>query len=226
MDEMSVHPYPNPNNPTDSPAVGYANPDFFGIPNLDRVKQALFDAFDGTGQPTTVDGLQFVIDELGWQTDTTSYAQYIHNENVAAVSEQTQTQYLEMVATKYFACDPTVATVNLFLLADESTRDGRDKNNVSVGGGWQSGLLTAGGAGVSSPKQAYAALAALFAAGRSACTGSQVNWTPTAGSARTDASNGKGKGKSKGKAGSSAANRPPLCKKGQHSTKKHPCRKK
>jgi hypothetical protein len=231
MDEMSVHPYPNPNSPTDAPDVGYANTDFFGIPNLDRVKQALYDAFNGTGQPTTVDGLQFVIDELGWQTDTTSYPQYIHNENVAAVSEQTQAQYLQTVVQKYFACDPTVATVNLFLLADESTRDGRDQNNSVAGGGWQSGLLTAGGAGVSSPKQAYSALAALFAAGRSACTGTQVKWTPAGSSGGTNVSTGNGKGKSKGKGGptgkgSSAAKRPPLCKNGQHSTKKHPCRKK
>jgi hypothetical protein len=231
MDEMSVHPYPNPNNPTDSPAVGYANTDFFGIPNLDRVKQALYDAFHGTGQPTTVDGLQFVIDELGWQTDTTTYSQYIHSENVAVVSEQTQTQYLQMVVQKYFACDPTVATVNLFLLADESTRDGRDNNNASVGGGWQSGLLTAGGAGVSAPKQAYSAVAPLFAAGRSACTGRQVNWTPAGGSGGDNGSTGKGKAKGKGNAGptvkgSSAAKKPPLCKPGQHSTKKHPCRKK
>jgi len=42
-----VHPYPNPNNPTDGPDVGYQNSDFFGIPNLDRVKQAVYDAFDG-----------------------------------------------------------------------------------------------------------------------------------------------------------------------------------
>src|SRR5919108_3801606 len=53
MDEMSVHPYPNPNSPTDSPDVGYANTDFYGIPNLDRVKQAVYDAFKGTPQPTT-----------------------------------------------------------------------------------------------------------------------------------------------------------------------------
>src|SRR5438270_419737 len=54
MDEMSVHPYPNPNSPADSPDVGYANEDFYGIPNLDRVKQAVYDAFKGTPQPTTV----------------------------------------------------------------------------------------------------------------------------------------------------------------------------
>jgi hypothetical protein len=223
MDEMSVHPYPNPNSPTDSPDIGYQNPDFFGIPNLDRVKQAIYDAFNGTGQPTTADGLQFVIDELGWQTDTSLYPQYIHDENVKTVSEATQAQYLQTVAEKYFACDPAVATVNLFLLVDESTRDGRDANGTSVGGGWQSGLLTAGGEGVSTPKAAYSALAADFAAGRGACQGSYVTWTPNAtgggssgGKSVLPKRTGKAKGKSK---------RPPLCKRGQHSTKKHPCRK-
>jgi hypothetical protein len=229
MDEMSVHPYPNPNSPTDSPDVGYANPSFFGVSNLDRVKQALYDAFNGTGQPTTVDGLQFVIDELGWQTDTTAYPQYIHNENVGVVSEQTQAQYLRMAAQKYFACDPSVAAVNLFLLEDESTRDGRDATGAVVGGGWQSGLLTAGGEGISTPKQAYSALAPLFAAGRSACTGPLVNWTP-AGKGRVGPTSKAGaKGKGKGAApftGLIVPAKPPLCSQGTHSTKQQPCRRK
>jgi hypothetical protein len=178
MDEMSVHPYPNPNNPTDSPDVGYPDPSNYGIPNLDRVKQAVYDAFNGTGQPTTLNGLMLVLDEVGWQTDTTSYPQYIHGENVKAVSEATQTQYLQTATEKYFACDPTIATVNWFLLVDESTRDGKDSSGATVGGGWQSGLLTAGGKGVSTPKQAYSALAADWAAGRGACRGKQIAWKP------------------------------------------------
>ena len=76
-----------------------------------------------------------------------------------------------MMATKYFACDPTVVGVQLFLLVDEKYRNGRDENGHDVGGGWQSGLLTAGGEGVSAPKRAYARSAPLFAAGRAACTG-------------------------------------------------------
>ena len=214
MDEMSVHPYPNPNSPTDSPDVGYSNPDFFGIPNLDRVKQAVWDSFKGTGQPTTVDGLQFVVDELGWQTDTTRYPQYIHQENVATISEAQQAQYLQTVAEKYYACDPTVATVNLFLLVDELTRDGRNAGGAYSGGGWQSGLLTTGGNGVSTPKTAYSALAPDFLAGRGACRGALLTWTP-----KPSGGNGTVGG------GSSPAKKPPLCKRGQHSTKKHPCRR-
>jgi hypothetical protein len=224
MDEMSVHPYPNPNSPTDSPDVGYANPDFFGIPNLDRVKQALWDSFKGTGQPTTADGLQFVVDELGWQTDTTAYPQYIHAENVKVVSEATQAQYLQTVAEKYYACDPSVATVNLFLLVDESTRDGRDASGTYVGGGWQSGLLTAGGQGVSTPKAAYAALAPDFAAGRGACHGPLVTWTPKGSNGGSSGGGGSLGGGVAPKTNHSKK-KLPLCKRGHHSTKKHPCRK-
>jgi hypothetical protein len=179
MDQLSVHPYPNPNSPTDSPDVGYAVTNNYGVSNLDRVKQAVYDAFNGTGQPTTVSGLTFRIDELGWQTDTTSYPQYYNQENVKVISEQRQADYLKTTAEKYFACDPTVTDVELFLLGDEPTRNGRSQDGSTVlGGGWQSGLLTAGGQGVAQPKPAYSQLAADFAAGRGACKGAQVVWTP------------------------------------------------
>ncbi len=192
MDQLSVHPYPNPNRPTDSPDVGYDATDRFGISNLDRVKQAVYDAFNGTGQPTTVSGaarvvagrqvfagpLTFRIDEIGWQTDTTGLPQYVNDENVKVVSEQTQADYIQKMAQKYFACDPTVTDVELFLLVDEKYRNGRDETGKSVGGGWQSGLLTAGGAGVSTPKLAYAQDGPLFAQGRAACTGPQITWAP------------------------------------------------
>jgi hypothetical protein len=178
MDELSVHPYPSPASPTDGPSVSYANPNRFGVPDLARVKQAVWDAFHGTAQPTTLNGLTFVVDEIGWQTSTTQYPQYVHDENVPVVSEATQAAYLRQLATRYFACDPTVVGVQLFLLVDERYRDGRDESGNYVGGGWQSGLLTAGGQDVSQPKLAYAADAPLFAAGRAACSGPLVSWTP------------------------------------------------
>jgi hypothetical protein len=178
MDQMSIHPYPNPNSPTDGPDVGYSNPANYGIPNLDRVKQAIYDAFNGTGQPTTLNGLTFRIDELGWQTNTTSYLQYFNKENVAVVAEQAQAENVRETVQRYFACDPTVTDVEWFLLVDEPTRNGKAKNGTRVGGGWQSGLLTTGGPGVSTPKLAYTADAPLFAAGRTACTTSLAAWSP------------------------------------------------
>jgi hypothetical protein len=178
MDELSVHPYPSPSSPTDGPTVGYANPNRYGIPNLDRVKQAVWDAFHGTGQPTTVNGLTFLVDEVGWQTDTTGLPQYMHAENVPTVSEETQAEYLRQLAAQYMACDPTVVGVDFFLLEDETSRDGRDASGSHAGGGWQSGLLTAGGEGVSQPKLAYTEDAPLFAEGRAACEGPSIVWTP------------------------------------------------
>lgn len=199
MDQISIHPYPN--QTVDSPDVGYGNPDDYGIPNLDRVKQALYDAFNGTGQPTTLNGLTFRIDELGWQTDTSKYSQYYNQENVTVISEQTQADNLTKAVQKYFACDPSVTDVELFLLVDEATRNGKDRNGNVLGGGWQSGLMTAGGAGVSTPKLAYTQLAPLFAQGRAACAGPRVNWTPLgAGSTGggSTSSGGKGGGKPPG----------------------------
>jgi hypothetical protein len=178
MDELSVHPYPNPSRPIDGPEVGYPNPDRFGVPNLSRVKQAVYDAFNGTGQPTTLNGLTFVIDEIGWQTSTIGKPQYVNAENVRVLSEQQQAADVQALATNYFACDPTVVGVQLFLLIDEKYRNGRDETGKYMGGGWQSGLLTAGGEGVSQPKLAYAQAAPLFAAGRAACAGPLISWAP------------------------------------------------
>ncbi|HZT45091.1 MAG TPA: hypothetical protein VFA24_02830 [Gaiellaceae bacterium] len=187
MDQLSIHPYPNPSRPTDSPDVGYDNPDRFGIANLDRVKQAVYDAFNGTGQPTTLNGLTFVVDEVGWQTDTSAYPGYVNAENVPVISEQQQASFIKTMVTKYFACDPTVTGVQLFLLVDEKYRNGRDANGTYVGGGWQSGLVTAGG----QQKASYAASAPLFAAGRAACTGPAISWSPAkAGSASTGGQQG------------------------------------
>ena len=59
---------------------------------------------------------------------------------------------------------PSVTDVELFLLVDERYRNGRDASGKWIGGGWQSGLLTAGGEGMSQPKPAYAKL---FSSGRS-----------------------------------------------------------
>jgi hypothetical protein len=180
MDQMSVHPYPNPNSPTDGPNVGYSNPKFFGVPDLDRVKQAVWEAFHGTGQPTTMNGLTFRIDELGWQTTTPAalYTQYYNQENVAVVQQQTQANYVAQAVERYFACDPAVTDVEWFLLVDEPTRNGRDQSGKSIGGGWQSGFLTAGGQGVSTAKLSYSEDAPLFAAGRLACTGGMIGWAP------------------------------------------------
>ena len=208
MDQLSIHPYPNPSSPTDTPDVGYSNPNRFGVANLDRVKQAVYDAFNGTGQPTTLNGLTFVIDEIGWQTDTTGYPGYVNAENVPVVTEQQQAARITTMVTRYFACDPTVTSVQLFLLVDEKYRNGRDETGRYIGGGWQSGLVTAGGEGVSQRKSSYAVAGALFAAGRAACTVQLLSWSPS-------------------KAGTPPATPAPkpICRKAATIAKRKPCRR-
>src|SRR5919205_1214542 len=57
MDELAFHPYPNPSSADDPLFEGYQWPNA-GVPNLARIKQAVWDAFAGTAQPTFA--------EAGW----------------------------------------------------------------------------------------------------------------------------------------------------------------
>src|SRR5204862_326491 len=71
-DDLSVHCYPNAN--TDAPSVGYLWPKV-GCVNLDRFKQAWWDAFHGTAQPLFREAgdsgsgphVRIFLDEVGYQ---------------------------------------------------------------------------------------------------------------------------------------------------------------
>ena len=212
MDQLALHPYPRPDVKGSPPSSGWGTTgdaaNRFAISQLDRVKQAVYDAFNGTGQPTTLNGLTFRLDEVGWQTDTTQYSQYFNTDTwPQVITEQQQSDYLKQTATQYFACDPTVTDVELFLLVDEASRDGRSADGTSViGGGWQSGLLTAGGQGVSTPKVAYGQVGPLFAQGRAACTAGLISWSPgAAGSSGSTTQSSSGSTGSTGNAGGSTS---------------------
>src|SRR6185436_16252027 len=126
LDALSFHPYPNTN--TDSPSSGYAWPNI-GLANADRLKQALEDAFGGTGQPTVRSGLKLYYDELGWQVDTSANGSYAGTENVPVTTETNQAAIYGQIP-RLVACDPAVAAVNIFGFFDESDR----------GAGFQAGL--------------------------------------------------------------------------------------
>src|ERR687887_1137437 len=77
MDELAFHPYPNPNSGSDPLLKGYQWPNA-GVPNFARIKQAVWDAFAGTAQPTFAETgwsverlaappLTLFLDETGWQ---------------------------------------------------------------------------------------------------------------------------------------------------------------
>jgi hypothetical protein len=167
MDALAVHPYPNPNgNPPPPPdRAAYEDPGFYGIGQLDRVKQAVYDAFRGTPQPTTRNGLRLVVDEIGYQSNETGNPQYTGFESSPTVSEAKQAAYYARVVQLY-SCDPTVSDVLFFHLVDEA-----NLNVTATSGGWQSGLEYPDG----TPKPSLAAVHDAIAAG---CTGRLVTWTP------------------------------------------------
>jgi hypothetical protein len=167
MDNAALHPYPNVN--TDPPEKGYAWPNA-GVPNLDRVQQAFWDAFQGTGQPTfeenglaarSTEGLatpvKWILDEAGWQTNTQNIPGYTGAENVPTVDEATQAAYHSEVVSK-FACDPHVAALLFFHWVDETDRDR-----------FQTGALHSD----DTVKPAAGAVKSAIAAG---CTGPTVFW--------------------------------------------------
>ena len=116
MDGLSFHPYPN--KATDALSKGYPWPNA-GFVNLDRVKQAVWDAFAGTAQPTTLEGLRLYLDEIGWQVDTRAVEGHTGVENVPVTTESHQAEvYAEVV--RRATCDPDIAQVNVFGFRDDA----------------------------------------------------------------------------------------------------------
>ena len=161
MDELGFHAYPRSNR--DSLASGFDWPNA-GFANLARVKQALWDAFGGSAQPTTENGLRISIDEIGWQTavPASSQSAYSGSETVPVASDDAQaTVYGQIIARS--ACDSSISSVLFAPFIDESQL-----------GGFQSGLERADG----SKRPSYAIVKAALAAGPR-CTGAPVAWSHT-----------------------------------------------
>jgi hypothetical protein len=171
MDELSFHPYPRSNR--DALLKGYQWPNA-GVPNFARIKQAVWDAFGGTAQPTFAEGapellaapktppLTLVIDETGWQADVPPDARdaYSGRESSKTVDEETQARiYGDLVG--FVECDPAVTALNLFHLVDESDLDR-----------FQSGLVRADG----SHRPSYDAVKYAIAVTGGLCTGVPSAW--------------------------------------------------
>ena len=169
MDAMGFHVYPRNNRHPPSKRYTWPN---IGPSDLARVKQAVWDAFADTPQPTFAQSilspegsLGLVVDEFGWQVaiGPRLAARYTNKENVPTISEAEQGRYYaELIRT--FACDPAVTDAMIFHLVDEA-----DLNR------FQSGLLRIN----RSKRPSYGAVAkAIKTAG--AC-GSRASWKPARG---------------------------------------------
>jgi hypothetical protein len=167
MDELAFHPYPPVN--TAAPDAGYSWPNA-GLSNLDRVKQAVWDAFNGTAQPTfaergrvNLNPLRLQLDEIGWQVAVLPALAglYTGTENVPTIDESTQAEYYRDVIFGA-ECDGSVQSLSFFLLLDEA-----DLKN-----GWQSGLERIDG----SHRSSYDAVKTTIAQTHGNCQQGMTSW--------------------------------------------------
>jgi hypothetical protein len=165
MDELSLHPYPQ--NMADSLETGYRWPNA-GIPNLSRIKQAVWDAFNGTAQPLFPEPgapfrtLKFRLNEVGWQTTIPngSLHAYQRQENIPVTDDGHQAAMYGNLLP-YLACDPSVRSILFFNMVDDSDLTG-----------WQSGLLRADW----TLRPSYNIVRTAILAGATRCRGRPVIW--------------------------------------------------
>jgi hypothetical protein len=173
MDELAFHPYPQPQQ--GPPSVGYAWPTA-GLANLSRIKQAFWDAFQGTGQPTVVEsGKSFArpvrldLDEVGWQVTIPPALAPLYfgqeTPTMRLIDEQTQADYYAD-AIEMAECDPGVRMLSFFHLVDETDLDR-----------WQSGLERADG----SHRPSYDRVKQTIAQTHGTCQGTPARWKHTTG---------------------------------------------
>jgi hypothetical protein len=159
MDELAYHPYPR--RDTDPLTAGILWPNA-GATNLDRVKQAVWDAFHGTAQKTFEDGLRVRLDEVGWQVAVPRRMlnSYFGAETVRPTDEATQASiYASLV--RYEACDPSVDALLFFGL--------RDEPNLAR---WQAGLMRADG----SVRPSYRSVQTVLSETGGKCVGKMRVW--------------------------------------------------
>ena len=168
MDELAFHPYPQPQQ--GPPSVHYAWPTA-GLSDLARIKQAVWDAFHGTGQPTFAEAgtaqvkpLRFDLDEVGWQVAPlpalASMYTGVETAGTKLISEDDQATYYRDTVT-LAECDPGVRMLSFFHLIDETDLDR-----------WQSGLERADG----SHRPSYDAVKQTLAQTHGNCPTKPVAW--------------------------------------------------
>ncbi len=158
MDLFAYHPYPAIQD-TDPPEKGYKNWPNAGVPNLDRLKQAIWDGFHATNQPifpdepgglitdtasppkplphlfsvaptTAPPTLKFKIDEIGWQTIISDSKKNLYHGTENITPIDPAVQADDYwKMLRYYFCDSLVKEVLILHIIDESDL-----------GTWQSGV--------------------------------------------------------------------------------------
>jgi len=168
MDELAYHPYPQAAQ--GPPSIRYAWPTA-GLANLDRIKQAVWDAFNGTAQPTFAEPgnaaakpLRFDLDEVGWQVAPlpalASMYTGVETAGTKLITEPQQATYYSDTIT-LAECDPSVRMLSFFHLIDETDLER-----------WQSGLERADG----SHRPSYDAIKQTIAQTHGNCPATPVRW--------------------------------------------------
>ena len=174
FDEFGIHLYPN--QPTDPIEKGYQWPKV-GASNLNRLKQALWDAYHDTAQPvpdwqpatfsygqglSALQPVKIWAGEVGWQVKVASgHAKpYYGRENVQVTTEERQAKiYADLV--RMMNCDTAVDAMLLYGLVDEPDLDR-----------FQAGLLRADW----TPRDSYSTVKQAIARAKSGCEGQPVQW--------------------------------------------------
>lgn len=159
FDELSFHPYPQ--SAQDALEKSYAWPNA-GIADLDRLKQAFWDAFRGTAQPTFEEGLRFNLDETGWQVSIPDgHTDAYYGREVSAVTDEARQAETYSKMIRYAACDPSVRSVLIYRLMDDA--------NLAQ---WQSGIMRADG----TRRPSYDSVKQTMAETGGNCSGSLRGW--------------------------------------------------
>jgi hypothetical protein len=171
MDELAFHPHPNSYRHTH--LVGYRWPNA-GTSNLARIKQAIWDAFRGTVQPTFAEAgrpasraglppLRVRLNEVGWQVSIppSSEGAYYGRESVPRLADERMQADTYAALLPYFACDPSVRSMLYYGLVDEPDLDR-----------WQAGLIRAD----HTRRPSFITVRSGLARGLARCTRRQTRW--------------------------------------------------
>ena len=174
MDELAFHPHPN--SYADNFLVGYRWPNA-GTSNLGRIKQAVWDAFARTGQPTFAEAgkpvskaalppLRVRLNEVGWQVGVPSSSMhaYYGRESVARLADERFQADNYTALIPYFACDASIRSMLYYGLVDEPDLDR-----------WQAGLIRADG----SRRPSFGAVRSALSRGLARCSRRPTRWRHT-----------------------------------------------